>query len=532
MNETFEYIKTFARFPFGLRGFLEHPLTPEQAQRIVRERMAHRAENFLRIIQDCVYGYPRSPYLPMLKTAGCELGDLRALVHQKGVEGALHELRQAGVYVTFEEFKGRQPLIRGGTTIPVKSSDWDNPSTRRAFTTKSGGSTGNATSVSQDFTQLSAQTAHRILTLSAWNVLYTPTIFWRGIFPDSTLKGILQDLETGNIPRHWFSHLGRNDSAHWFKYTLATYYMVMCIRLFRPSAPFPVYTPPDQADRVARALADTLKTDGRCLLRTSVSRALRVCLVAEKAGISLQGLTISGGGEPVTPAKIRAIEKVGARFLANYALTEAGTLGNGCAQPAGLGDLHLFSDAFALITFPYQPSGLDVTVSAFSLTTLLPFAPKVLLNLQMDDYGIVEERQCGCELGQYGYTTHLREIRSYSKLVGEGVTLIGNEMLHVLEEVLPTRFGGSPLDYQLMEEEDSQGFTRLYLIIHPNVQIADESAVINVVLNALRNSSPMGDSARVVWQQTRALEIKRRVPILTGRGKLLPLHLARNTDKK
>ena len=43
----------------------------------------------------------------------------------------------------------------------------------------------------------------------------------------------------------------------------------------------------------------------------------------------------------------------------------------------------------------------------------------------------------------YGFTTHLREVRSYSKLTGEGVTLIGDEMIHLLEHVLPARFGGS-----------------------------------------------------------------------------------------
>ena len=54
-------------------------------------------------------------------------------------------------------------------------------------------------------------------------------------------------------------------------------------------------------------------------------------------------------------------------------------------------------------------------------------------------------------------------------MTGEGMTLIGTDMVRILEEDLPRRFGGSPLDYQLMEEEDERGFTRLSLVVSPDV---------------------------------------------------------------
>jgi hypothetical protein len=170
-------------------------------------------------------------------------------------------------------------------------------------------------------------------------------------------------------------------------------------------------------------------------------------------------------------------------------------------------------------------------VPAFNLTTLLPSAPKVLLNVQMDDYGIVEERHCGCELDTYGYTTHLHEIRSYSKLVGEGATLIGNEMQRILEEDLPARFGGTPLDYQMMEDEDEQGFTRLYVLVSPRVEIADEQQVIDAILDALRASSSMADAARTIWQQMQTIQVRRAEPIWTARAKLMPLHIQRHLEK-
>jgi hypothetical protein len=186
-------------------------------------------------------------------------------------------------------------------------------------------------------------------------------------------------------------------------------------------------------------------------------------------------------------------------------------------------------DGFALLTHPFEVESIGVVVPAFNLTALLPTAPKVMLNVQLDDYGIVEERHCGCPLEAYGFTTHLREIRSYSKLTSEGATLIGTDMLRILEEVLPARFGGSPLDYQLMEHEDENGLTRLSLIVHPRIAIADEQTVVGCVLDGLRRTSAMADAARISWKDTGTIRVLRSEPVWTGRGKLLPLHIARRT---
>jgi hypothetical protein len=119
LSETLDYLKAFARFPFSLHHFLKHKLTLEEANRIVRGQMAQREDNFLRLAERSIFGYPRSPYLALLKLAGCEFGDLSALVKRQGLEEALRQLREEGVYVTFEELKGRKPIVRNGRTIPV-----------------------------------------------------------------------------------------------------------------------------------------------------------------------------------------------------------------------------------------------------------------------------------------------------------------------------------------------------------------------------------------------------------------------------
>jgi hypothetical protein len=117
-------------------------------------------------------------------------------------------------------------------------------------------------------------------------------------------------------------------------------------------------------------------------------------------------------------------------------------------------------------------------------------------------------------------------------LTGEGVTLVGSEMMRILEEVLPNRFGGSTLDYQLLEEEDEQGFTRLSLVVSPRLVIEDEQQVIETVLEAMSRSSVGADSARDIWGQAGTLRIKRAEPIWTSRGKLMPLHLLRKNVVK
>ena len=113
------------------------------------------------------------------------------------------------------------------------------------------------------------------------------------------------------------------------------------------------------------------------------------------------------------------------------------------------------------------------------------------------------------------------------EIAGEGVTLVGSEMLHILEEVLPTRFGGSPLDYQLLEEEDQQGFTRLSLLVSPRVQIDNEAEILETVMQALKQGSTAAHLASALWKQAETLRVRRQEPIWTARGKFMHLHRAK-----
>ena len=73
-------LKMYGRFTLGLRGFLKLTLTLEEAKAIIKKRMEERETNFLRLVRKGIFGYPKSPYLPSLKLAHCELDDIENIV--------------------------------------------------------------------------------------------------------------------------------------------------------------------------------------------------------------------------------------------------------------------------------------------------------------------------------------------------------------------------------------------------------------------------------------------------------------------
>ena len=77
-----------------------------------------------------------------------------------------------------------------------------------------------------------------------------------------------------------------------------------------------------------------------------------------------------------------------------------------------------------------------------------------------------------------------------------------------------------------MEEEDEDGFTRLSLCVSPRVDLADESAVVEAMLDQLPP-----DAIRSLWTQAGTFQVKRADPVWTERGKLMPLHLERRVGR-
>ena len=526
-------LKMYGRFAFGLRSFLRNTITLDDARRTIKHLLAERENNFLRLVERGIYGYKKSPYLPLLKIAGCEFGDIKTMVRQKGLEETLMALREAGVYVTFEECKGRKTIVRGGREFPIRANSFDNPFLKVQYYSESGGSTGVGTRVQHDLDHLAVIAAHEMVTYDAHGVVDLPKAEWRGVLPDgSGIDNMLRLSHFGRPPQKWFSPLNPYDfSPSQFKYRFSSLLTVIIGRMVGVPLPWPKQVKVEEASVVAHWAADTIKKEGSCYINAPVSRALRVCIAAREEGLDLTGAVFRVAGEPVTPAKVKGITSIGARVFTTYGFSEIGRIGMGCSNPVEANDLHLCKSICAMIPYESPVPGTDIKVPAFTFTSILPTAPLILLNAESDDYGIIETRSCGCPLDELGLTVHLRGIHSYEKLTGEGVTLLGSDMLHILEEVLPGRFGGSPLDYQLLEEEDKDGFTRIILIISPKVNIENEDEVIKAILDFMKKSSAMADSARNIWSQAHTLKVRREEPRWTGRGKLMSLHVENRYKK-
>ena len=516
----------YLRFMRGLRGAFKERLTLAEAQDIVRQSLTDREDRFLTFVEKHVYGNPRSPYLPMLKLAGCELGDLRNMVQDKGLEPSLLALREAGVYVSFEEFKGRKPIVREGQVLDVQPEDFLNPWLDAYLETTSSGSTGRPTR-----SRLSAEGAvsvrsgvGNLILAHAHGFLGQPKAIWNPILPTGAGLGqILRGVWSDQVPVRWFSPGTTRALGSSLGYRMATYSLVLFLRTRGVPAPLPEWVPVEKAITVARWAVETVQKHGGCVINTYPSLALRVSLAAQEHGLDLTGLTLMGAGEPTTDAKWRGIIRSGARWAPYYSLTEAGNVGMGCANPADGNDVHWMKGQLGMIQYPRQLPGSTVSVNVFYYTTLQRSPTKSLLNMESDDFGVLEERHCGCPLEELGLTQHIRHIRSFAKLTAEGMTVAGTAMVRILEDVLPARFGGAALDYQLQEGEDEEGFTRYYIVVHPRVHLDEEQAVLQAVWEGLRQTGPGEHVSQSMWQQAQTFRIKRAEPIWAGGGKFQPL---------
>ena len=98
----------------ALPRFFRERITLERAEEDIMKLLGTRPRRFLELARSLIYQRPRSPYLRLLKHAGCEFSDLEREVARHGLEEALLKLAAAGVYVTSDEFKGKTEIVRGG----------------------------------------------------------------------------------------------------------------------------------------------------------------------------------------------------------------------------------------------------------------------------------------------------------------------------------------------------------------------------------------------------------------------------------
>ncbi len=524
-------LKQNFRLARALPAFFRARVTVEQAEDEIKRAVETRAERFLESARVRIYERPDSPYLRLLKIAGCEWSDLRAYVHGHGLEAALERLAREGVYLTAEEFKGQKDIRRGSESFRASLTDFESPNSGAGFVIQSRGTTGAPVRSTISLDLIAAQTAETAVFFAAHDLFSSVHGMYDAILPaGGGIRNLLVYAKMGITTERWFARTMPTSSLMGACYQyLSTYLIVILGKWYGPGFPRPEFLRLEDLDRIVRWAAEKQAEGRTCCIKAAASNATRIARTARQMGVSLEGTKFIVVGEPFTDSKSEVIRDAGASATVHYAFSEGGTVGRGCAQPLYPDDVHLNQHTFAVVLHP-EPSNRDgVPIHPLLFTTLVDNSPRLLLNVENGDYGILEERDCGCALGRVGLTQHLNRIRSYEKFTSEGMNYFYGDLFEIFEKTLPAEFGGGPGDYQLVEEEDDRGQTRLTLRIHPDVPNLNEDALLRRLHEELAKGSRANEFGAKVWQDAGTLRVRREVPYASARGKILPLHISRSS---
>lgn len=529
LQTTRDDLRMYVRYARGLPGFLRHPLNGEACVRLLDQQRAFRDDNFLRVLEHGVFAHPPSPYLKLFRHAGIELGDLKTMIREEGIEFTLERIHDAGVHVTLDEVKLRQPVRRGGLEFATTERDWDNPLIRPHLEGRSGGSRSPGRRTVFDLTAMTDALGEWALLLRAFDLTERPASLWAPAPPGVSGLGTVMCLAKmeGCRAERWFSQT-RLDLRPWrARALLLTATTFAAGKLWGGGRiPWPRHVSLDDPAPVARWLAHNVRTGSPAVMYGYASAAVRACGAALEAGLEISGSTFVLGGEPYTAEKAQVVEAANARGISWYGMTEAGSVGVQCAAAEHPDDVHLLTHKVGVVQRPARLG--DSEVGALFLTTLLPSSPKLMINVDSGDYGVLGRRSCGCAFAEVGLDRHLHGIRSREKLTSQGMTFLGEELLELVDKVFPTRFGGSPQDFQIVEEE-RMGVPRVSIVVSPRLGELDEAEVRATALRHLASAGVAQRMMAEVWESGNSLCVERRAPYVTSGGKVLSLHIPAST---
>ncbi len=514
-------LRAAAGFLGALRPFLRGGLGPAEARTRLERQYAVRGQSFARVLQHAVFENPSSPYRRLFDWSGIRADDVDAMLRADGLEATLERLHDAGIFITLEEFKGLRPIVRPGLELPVRAADFDNPLSARQYEARTGGSGGRARRILLGLDLLAHESAYHALFYDAMGAGERPVAMWLPAPPGAVgIKNALIRARLGRPIVRWFSQTRLADAP--FRHRAFAHATMSAAGIAGSGIPRPKHVPAGDAGDIASWMADQRMKGRPAILLTLPSAAVRTCAAALDRRLDIAGSFFVLVGEPLTAAKADAIAAAGAGASCHYAMVEAGMIGLACHAPREPDEVHLVSDKIATIQRERMVDTKERTVPALLHTTLLPAAPKVMLNVESGDYGVLETRDCGCGALPPVFRRHLHTIRSYEKLTGEGMHFLGTDLLCLLESVLPGRYGGNGTDYQLVEREEN-GLTKVSLVVSPSVGTLESAEVVETVLAFLRQRGIGQRLMAEVWTNGRTLELERAEPHVTPAGKILPL---------
>jgi hypothetical protein len=492
-----------------------------KARNELRTRLASRDSSFLNVLREEVFARSSSPYHRLLAHAGCELGDIEQLLQTSGLEGTLEVLRTRGVYLTTDEYKRRTPVTRGSLRLDVSTSELESSARRDDFPLMSSGSRGRGTRVMLDLEDVGIQFALRALVYQARGDTGWHHATWT--IPGGTeLVSALQLSPTSQPRKRRFVMVDYDNPALDPHYRWGSMAVRLAGRLAGLDIPATTLVPMDSPGPIVQWLAGVLGGGNVPHLETSSSAAVQICRTAADSDVDIEGAQFTIGGEPVTRARLEEIRRVGAVAVPRYTCVEAGHIGYGCLAPTAPDDVHMATDLVAINQASTDASTTTGPGDLF-LTSLRRRARLLLLNVSVGDQGIVSRRDCGCPMAELGWNTHLHSIRSNEKATAGGMTLPDSQVVTIVEDHLPTLFGGGPGHYQLVELQGSGGVPRLELVVDPVVGPLDEQAVSDAFLQALAAGGGTSHLMGTVWRDASFLTIVRETPRMSGGRKVLHL---------
>lgn len=514
-------VRIGARLLRRLPGFLRRPVTPAEAQSDLRLRLERREADFLTVAREMIYGNVRSPYRQLLRHAGCEYGDLAQLATKDGCEA----LYRGGVYLSVDEFKGRRPIVRGRTTIEAEPGSFRNPLSVPDLERRSSGGRSSGTVVLMDLAFVRDRALTTSLIFRARGLEESLKAVW-AVPGSMAMVRVLEFALIGPRPVRWFSQLDPAAPSLHPRYRWSTRAMHWVAAGAGAALPRPRHVPLEDPLPIARWMQAVLRERRTPCMLTFSSSAVQLCQAAVEAGLAIGGAQLVLGGEPTTAARLATIRSAGVTAQPHYASTECGPIGYGCLDPGSPDDVHLLHDRHAVIQAGRQGSASGLPATALLITSLRPTGPFVLVNVSLGDQAAVVQRRCGCPLEALGWTTHLHTVRSHEKLTAGGMTFLDSDVIRILEDVLPARFGGGPADYQLLEDETPEGRPRLRLRVHPSVGPVDGQAMAESFLSAIGGGSGVERVMGLQWRESTVVEIERRRPMVSPTGKVLHLFQA------
>ncbi len=504
------------RFGLGLLAALARPESTAEMTARIAARTRDRVGSFLERLENDFWISPRRPYRALLELAGWTPESVRLAVAREGLEPTLALLAEDGVYLDSAEAKGRRAIVRGSHEISFAPHDLE-ASRGPAVPLTTSGSSGPRATNSLDLDGFRLQASYMPAMFEALEVGDRPLVLY---YPANSAAGIAHLVSfalAGRPPAAWFCHVAER-AGNFSQWRLWRRSLVVGARLRGVRLPVPrlaaVERPSTLVDWLVR------QAPRGAVVATFPGSALRVLRWARAKGVPLPPLTWILGGEPVSPRKRAVLEEEGHRVYAWYGSVDCGRIGIGCLRPEGSDDMHLLDDRYAALVRAPDAESTGAQEGKLFLTSLVPEVHRSLLNVDTGDLAELTTRRCGCPFESLGLLWHVRAVHSAEKLTVDGVTLSADIVHALASDLLPASCGGSPADYQLLEQEDGTGLTRLVVRVDP-AHAADEEAVCRTVYEVLVAASGGASGMAERLRRAGAVSVRREPPALSHGGKAL-----------